>query len=551
MAQNLFPYLVVIFFSFSSVFSLLHPGLPPTHDGEYHIVRFYQFNKVLQDGQWYPRWQPDLNYGYGSPLLNYYYPLPNYVASLLHSFGVSFIDTFKLQMIIATVIGGIFFFLWTRIFWGSIGAVVASISYTYTPYYFVDVFIRGSVGEVWAIALFPAVLFFYTSLYRDKEKSKIYLGSISLALTVFSHNILAYMFFLFFISYLVFLSVIYKNKRTKDSIKSVLLGLGLSTIFWLPALWERSYVKGLHIFDIYPHFPEIYQLLFPSWGAGFSGADLENQMSFQIGILNLFGIFAGIFIIFIGIKENKKIREVLLFFVIEFFVTFFLMTKWSYIIWKSIPLLDYFQFPWRLLSLAMLISSFAIGAIFESSFLKGKKHISLVIAAGIILFAYFLTKDYKTPAYYLSRSDDYYLTKDNFIDGTNTPGNAFNTVWFNAPSIRQKDRILFKKNDGKVIASKITPIKYTFDLEIQNDAKAIINTAYFPGWKARVDGKKVDIRITKEGLMEIDLPKHTKKLFVNFENTKVRNIAGYISLISVFYIAYCLFKVYTKERRIL
>ena len=89
---------VVLFFAFLASFALLHPGLPPTHDGEYHVVRFYEFYKSLSSGNFYPRWAHDFNNGYGIPLFNFVYPLPNYIAAFFHFFGVSFIDSFKLNI---------------------------------------------------------------------------------------------------------------------------------------------------------------------------------------------------------------------------------------------------------------------------------------------------------------------------------------------------------------------------------------------------------------------------------------------------------------------
>src|SRR5258706_12252282 len=84
-----------------AVFPLLHAGLLPTHDGEYHIIRFYEFDKTLRDGNLYPLWAADLNFKYGVPLFGYVYPLPNYVASFFHFFGTSFIDAFKFNMLFA------------------------------------------------------------------------------------------------------------------------------------------------------------------------------------------------------------------------------------------------------------------------------------------------------------------------------------------------------------------------------------------------------------------------------------------------------------------
>ena len=90
-----FPLIAIIATLFASA-SLFSYGIHPTHDGEYHVLRFAQFNKVLSEGNLYPRWAPDFNNGYGIPLFNYVYPLPNYVASVFHLLGFSFIDAFKL-----------------------------------------------------------------------------------------------------------------------------------------------------------------------------------------------------------------------------------------------------------------------------------------------------------------------------------------------------------------------------------------------------------------------------------------------------------------------
>ena len=137
----------LIVFSSILVWPLLRNGLPPTHDGEYHVVRAYQFDKTLRDGDLYPRWLPDLNYGYGTPLLNYYYPLPYYAMSFLHFFGTSFINSFKISIFIATIIGAVFFFLWARIFWGNTGGFISSLFYTFSPYHIVEMYIRGAVGQ--------------------------------------------------------------------------------------------------------------------------------------------------------------------------------------------------------------------------------------------------------------------------------------------------------------------------------------------------------------------------------------------------------------------
>lgn len=291
MVKN-FSLIIVLVLTFVSILPLLKSGLPPTHDGEYHVIRFHEFYKTLVDGNPYPRWAPDLNYGFGAPILNFVYPLPSYLASLLHTFGVSFIDSFKLNMVFASFVGAIFFYLWVKEFFGKLGGLVSSIFYTFSPYHFLDIYIRGSVGEVWALGLFPAFLWSITKFIKEKKIKLAIASSISLGLIVFSHNILALMFISFALVYIIFLIFQEKNRRylILNSFYIILLSLGLSSVFWLPALVEKGYVRGLEVFDYAFHFPEFYELIFPSWGSGFSGGGLLSQLSFQIGIANLFAL---------------------------------------------------------------------------------------------------------------------------------------------------------------------------------------------------------------------------------------------------------------------
>lgn len=83
-----------------------------------------------------------------------------------------------------------------------------------------------------------------------------------------------------------------------------ILSLCISAIFWIPALFETGYVRGLQVFDVNNNFPELFQLIFPSWGTGFSTTDLNNQMSYQVGVANIFIVFCSIFLI--RIKNEHK-----------------------------------------------------------------------------------------------------------------------------------------------------------------------------------------------------------------------------------------------------
>ncbi|MDE0313200.1 MAG: hypothetical protein OXI52_13130, partial [Caldilineaceae bacterium] len=61
-------------FSGLALFALTSSWPGDTHDGETHIRRVEALTAALQAGVIYPRWLPDLMFGYGKPVLNYYSP---------------------------------------------------------------------------------------------------------------------------------------------------------------------------------------------------------------------------------------------------------------------------------------------------------------------------------------------------------------------------------------------------------------------------------------------------------------------------------------------
>lgn len=502
--------IILIIVVFLAIKDLFHPGLLPTHDGEYHIIRFYEFDRVLRSGFFYPRWAPDLNNAYGIPLFNYVYPLPNYIASLIHDFGASFIDSFKISMIVATTLSTIGMFLFSRTYFGKWGGVLSATFYTFAPYRFVDIYVRGSIGEVWSLTFLPFLLFFITKAIKEKKVQYFWIASLTYAFLTFSHNILAVMFSVFICIYSLFL--LWQEKRLeygKYILAMILLGVGLCAIFWLPALIERKYVEGLQVYDVTTNFPEVYQLLIPSWGSGFSSGSIENQMSFQIGAANVLVIVLVSLYLVRSRKRKLEERNILLFFIISFIISIFFLLRLSEPLWKVIPFFNYFQFPWRFLSLIIFVCSFLAG------FLAHYKRIIIPITLGVcaVLFSY----SYAKAPFYHQRDDNYYTSRDNFIYSTNSPGNTFNTLWMNRalPKLQSRGVLSFER---PVTVSKYSPY--------------ILPIAYFPGWNVLIDKKPVSVTHDKNGLLLVHMPKGTHNIAATLSLTNVQLLGTIISGLS-------------------
>lgn len=83
-------------------------------------------------------------------------------------------------------------------------------------------------------------------------------------------------------------------------------GLFISAYYWLPAVFEKKFIQEGTPFNPLDHFPFIRQLIIPFWGYGASVWGPNDQMSFQIGIINILVIVLGfIALVFYGRKWRK------------------------------------------------------------------------------------------------------------------------------------------------------------------------------------------------------------------------------------------------------
>ena len=291
------PIIFVLGAALIAVFGLFTRRFIPTHDGEYHIIRFWQFYKMLAAGYPIPRWAPDLNSGYGLPLFIFHYPFPNYIGSLFHLFGIGFVDAFKLTLAVGYISAILWCYVWLRSIHNKFVASCATIVFSFVPYWFVDIYVRGSVGEVWAIS------FVLLSLAAIERKWPI-LVSLGILGIIISHNITA-LFSMPILGMYIFW-------RRKEYIWHLLQGVGIASYFWIPALAESKFMTGLNSVNFADHFPDLYQLLVPSWGTGFSGRRVRfDQMSFQIGVVPILVYFMSIVVSILGKFRDKPLLLVI------------------------------------------------------------------------------------------------------------------------------------------------------------------------------------------------------------------------------------------------
>ena len=522
--KKYWPWLILGLLVVLASWPLWRAGFIPTHDGEYHLIRFWQFDKNFRSGRPFSRWAPDLDHGFGAPLFNFFYPLPNYGAEIFLLLGASLADSFKFSLALTLILSTLFFYLWLKELFGSWPALVGAVFYLYAPYHFVDAYIRGSVGEAWALVWLAAILWAW-------EKRRLALAGLFFALLILSHNILAMIFSVFLVSYLVFCRPTSEESWLSPpaggfslppseewlSGVSLILGLGLSAYFWLPALVEKRFVRGLELINYSDHFPAFFQLVFPSWGNGFSVSGIMDGMSFQVGLVHWLVVLTSLVVIW----RQKILSSKPVFFLTWFIFLVFLMLEISLPLWRFFPWLAYLQYPWRLLSLMMLITSFLAGWLVGK--LK-KRWLTLALLAAVLLCNW----RYSRPVIYPARDNGFYLNNPDWTQGTATLGNSFQTIWAN------HDQPAEQKT------------------EFQENNRLRFNINYYPGWQVLVstkggpasgwNGQKQLLEIEPDGAFSIAAVQGEGKIRVNFTETPLRLFSDGLSLISFLLLVLLLFK---------
>ncbi len=159
------------------------------HD-DTQVARVFEMGKSLKEGQFPVRIVDGLGYGYGYPIFNFYAPLPYYFGGLINMFGVDALMATKVMIGFGALLAGISMYMLATVFFGMGGGLLAALLYLYAPYHAVQIFVRGSVGELWAYGILPLVVFGGYKITQTSSKRWIVFTTVSLASIILSHNII-------------------------------------------------------------------------------------------------------------------------------------------------------------------------------------------------------------------------------------------------------------------------------------------------------------------------------------------------------------------------
>jgi hypothetical protein len=375
---------LVLLLSSAAWVPLLHPGFLSTRaggDSPFLLIRLDQLVRNLRAGVFPARWMPDAAYGLGYPFFNYYAALPYYLAAGLVLSGWGPITALKITQAIGFLASGTAMYaLALSIFRRRSSAIIAAAAYVYAPFHLVNVYVRGdSLSEFYAFVWYPLLGWAILRLRERASPTNIVLLGGAYGGLILTHNISALIATPVAAAYALLLLAShgmdrpvrlpgpvgpspYGENRARfllAGLAGAVLGLGLSSWFWLPAILERDLVQLESIATGYFHFAGHFRgidLLQRSWLFDYTISD--DASPFCMGLVQTMIAGLGALALVEDWIRRRRIHPQGAFALVLLLVTAVCITPLSRPLWEHVPLLQLAQFPWRFLSLQALFTSF-------------------------------------------------------------------------------------------------------------------------------------------------------------------------------------------------
>lgn len=322
---------------------ILSAGFPAGHDWPFELARIAAFRHALTDGQLPPFWADSLYGGFGSPIFLFYAPAFSALAAGLSWPLGSVPAGAAAALALCSLTGALAMSRAVRAALGPeepaavMAGRIAGAVFVLSPYLLGDALLRNASAEYAALCLAPIALWGVFEIARRPRRGALILAA-GMALTILAHNLTA----LVVAGMVCWLgAVLYWPPRHRGALPAIggfLLGLLLAAFFWVPALALSDRVQ-LHTitggrFQMAENFPDPAQIF--GYGAFFSG-----------GLLVPLAILLAAGLALRPRAEAMPARRPALALLALAAGFLLLQTSAGAPLYRTLPFLELFQFPWR------------------------------------------------------------------------------------------------------------------------------------------------------------------------------------------------------------
>ena len=526
-------------------------GLPPPtgHDVFSHYYRIPIVTEMWRNGIFFSRWAPDLVYGYGSPLFNFYPPLSAYLLTTLYWLvGENGPVAYSLSYAVSLLIAALSMFMLGRQLFGPAGGLLASAAYTWSPHMLLQTYSRGSLSNALALAFAPLAAYAVLRVAEHPAGRRIAFAALSVALILISHTASGLLFFGGLVLLGLAASRFVYRVRPGPVLFALLLGLALSAFSWLPGLAEIGATRYAESVEDGAQFADHFAAVL-DWPEQTIAGLVKVPLRHNVGLTQLLlAVTALALVLVLGWQRRATPAGSLSLFAglsgLVGMGIFIFATPASAWFWQNSATLRQLQFPWRLLDLALLL--LALASAWWAAILRPNWRTWLLGTALALMYLNAVPYLYPARLDALPRqptlADASRIQKEQGVVGLTAWGEYSSAAveeWPAGPAFAGADRgaplqekvqlpdsAELRGADGSVLAA-------TWDLSTREPATVTLAVHDFPGWKAEIDGDPVPTRPDEQGRIQIGVPAGRHTLAVRWARTPVRWLADALSFLAL------------------
>jgi hypothetical protein len=404
-------------------------------------------------------------------------------------------------------------------------SMVCATLYALMPYHFVvDLLVRQDLGELASYIWMPLIIYFTNNLMAECSRKTRVFDMFMLAFVYFclilSHLATALLFTGALFVYVITLFVRGRTTNTLAFFTSIVLGIGLSAIYILPALSLLGYTRTNTWTEQY--------FSYEKWFF-FNGSAPSPDFARRLFLL----LAASTFVFFVhwGIAwlhhADRRTRRWLVPWIVLVVGAWLLMTPLSKIIWRTVPMLRYVQFPWRVA--VVLDLAVCATALFAMQNIATSKKLTSWCTIGVVtlLFATSITlslMEFNTNwKLYQNKQNQAYLRWALLVgctpDGLMLPMIKLVSEWpcaqvENLPA----DRVIMTPQTGNAQVLRWQSRRIELKVTTSRETQLIIHQFFFPGWHAWINDYAAELPIVRgeaTGLIQVAVPKGHYEIGVN------------------------------------
>ena len=539
-----------------------------THNKLFDVQRALGVVDAWRAGLWDARWFQNFDQGYGYPFLLYYAPLFHWISGGLTLLLGSSVLALQYNLAFWLIAGTAGMYLAGNQLWGQtapalecscVPGFVAACGWLMSPYLMCNVFVRGTLSEFASSQTLPWLVYLALRHFSGGGGSigTLLATTTVLSLAILTHNFLGLCALLFcgwLLGGALLEAVVQGRASNKDFVRAaggwgvaIALALACTAFFWAPALLDQKYVniKEILRYRYSNHFLYWYNLArLNYWDYGVSGPGPLDTMPLHLGYVSLLAACSGLSGLACAWFSGQSRVGWTIYLLLGSSIVAVLMTTWiSRPLWDRFSLLQYGQFPWRLLSFGALGCSLLLPSIFVASEASATKKIR-EFAAPVLLLVLVGCSAWSQKQY--GRINAAFDVSDEIASGmwrktavTSTERNEYEPIWSvgKARSGSSPGQIIVPPQ-LRVAArdEEALPAEWRWRVENSSAAPANLTVAlnYFPAWKAwdMTRGRRLEVAPEQStGFLQVmGVAPGASEVRLRFGNTPVRQVAWGASL---------------------